>query len=462
LCSQVQQNASVPASSPTVNAAPMQMPQQQNSSSKRQMQQPRNRSSTPSTNKQQSNMKLASPAQQHASVQQQQQQHQSRQRAAHSHAQSHQHMLASPTQNQQVQHQMQQQHHAMHHQVAMHQSYSHHPQLGASAMHQHPHHPHHSVINSGNYIPVAVSTQGFPAPRDEHVRDRPHDHRDPAQDERPAEPRGDPPEAGAVAVVRRHHGDQLLHPGESAPARSHPHAGAHPGPDVHPPRQPRPDGQLELQPGQVATVDQRIGHDAAELVQHHDATAGRDDVVAAADAPPARHHDSAADAPDDPEPDRPQPGAVTVGHTVASVGLPQVLSDQHEREPAGRGGYAAHRPESGTVEEFVERGRAAHADDVEQGQSERGALNPNVMYNSLNGYRMAAQQTPGPVTGYIANTAAGFINNAQIPMQMGVMNMAQTQYQDPTAIQRAAQQNTMYTYGYINSVMQPLNGTMRR
>jgi hypothetical protein len=84
------------------------------------------------------------------------------------------------------------------------------------------------------------------------------------------------------------------------------------------------------------------------------------------------------------------------------------------------------------------------------------------VYNSLNGYRMAAQQTPGPVTGYIANTAAGFINNAQIPMQMGVMNMAQTQYQDPTAIQRAAQQNTMYTYGYINSVMQPLNGTMRR
>lgn len=91
------------------------------------------------------------------------------------------------------------------------------------------------------------------------------------------------------------------------------------------------------------------------------------------------------------------------------------------------------------------------------------ALNPNVMYNSLNGYRMAAQQATGPVTGYIAaNTPPGFMNNVQMPMQMGVMNMAQTQYQDPGAIQRA-QPNTMYTYGYINgSLMQPLNGTMRR
>lgn len=89
-------------------------------------------------------------------------------------------------------------------------------------------------------------------------------------------------------------------------------------------------------------------------------------------------------------------------------------------------------------------------------------INPNLIsqYGTLNGYRMAAQQTPATVTGYITNTAAaGFINQAtQIPVQMGVMNMAQTQYQDPAAIQRAAQQNTMYTtYGYINgSLMQPM------
>lgn len=86
------------------------------------------------------------------------------------------------------------------------------------------------------------------------------------------------------------------------------------------------------------------------------------------------------------------------------------------------------------------------------------ALNSNIMsYNPLaNGYRMAAQQAP-TVTGYITNTS--YINNAaQIPMQMGVMNMAQPQYQDPTAIQRA-QQNSMYTtFGYSGL----LNGTMRR
>lgn len=82
-------------------------------------------------------------------------------------------------------------------------------------------------------------------------------------------------------------------------------------------------------------------------------------------------------------------------------------------------------------------------------------LNPNVMYN-MNSYRMPPQQ-PSAVTGYITNSPAGFINN-QIPMQM--MNMAQTQYQDPAALQRA-QQNPMYT-AYINGIMQPLNGTMRR
>lgn len=98
-------------------------------------------------------------------------------------------------------------------------------------------------------------------------------------------------------------------------------------------------------------------------------------------------------------------------------------------------------------------------------------INPNLMaqYSPLNSYRMSAQQAAasaaaGTVTGYITNSSAGFINTpAQIPMQMGVMNMTQTQYQDQAAIQRAAQQNTMYTYSYINgSLMQPLNGTMRR
>lgn len=80
-------------------------------------------------------------------------------------------------------------------------------------------------------------------------------------------------------------------------------------------------------------------------------------------------------------------------------------------------------------------------------------LNPNLMASyQFNGYRMPGQQSPATVTGYITNT--GFINQGQIPVQMGVMN----QYtQDPAAIQ----QNTMYTtYGYINSNL--INGTLRR
>lgn len=77
------------------------------------------------------------------------------------------------------------------------------------------------------------------------------------------------------------------------------------------------------------------------------------------------------------------------------------------------------------------------------------AISPNLMspYSTLNtAYRMSAAQ-PSSTGGYISNPAAGFMNNAtQIPVQMGVMNM-QSQYQDPSAIQRA-QQNSMYPATY--------------
>jgi histone acetyltransferase MYST4 len=459
---QVQQNASVPASSPTVNAAPMQMPQQQNSSSKRQMQQPRNRSSTPSTNKQQSNMKLASPAQQHASVQQQQQQHQSRQRATPPTAQSHQHMLASPTQNQQVQHQMQQQHHAMHHQVAMHQSYSHHPQLGASAMHQHPHHPHHSVINSGNYIPVAVSTQGFPAQGTSTYVTVPMttviQHRMSAQQSLGATHQKLAPSPSCAVTT-----------GTNFYIQANPHPHAH---TPTPAPTPVPTSTLQGNPGQT-------GNSSCSLAKLQQLTNGLDMMppnscstmtpppAAMTLSPPPTHHPHATMTP-------PPTHQMIQNQTVRNLApSPSAIQSQVL-------GYHKYYQTNMNVNQLggavtppigQNLGRSRNSSNVAvqhmQTTSSRvspnvAALNPNVMYNSLNGYRMAAQQTPGPVTGYIANTAAGFINNAQIPMQMGVMNMAQTQYQDPTAIQRAAQQNTMYTYGYINSVMQPLNGTMRR
>lgn len=103
--------------------------------------------------------------------------------------------------------------------------------------------------------------------------------------------------------------------------------------------------------------------------------------------------------------------------------------------------------------------------------SNRGS--PNVTLSSmspygspLNGYRMAAAQQAAAgsaVASYITNSAAaaGFINNpaVQLPGQMSAMNM-QSQYQDPAALQRAAQQNSMYP-GYPYPGI-PLNGTMRR
>ncbi|XP_044253769.1 histone acetyltransferase KAT6A isoform X2 [Tribolium madens] len=451
---QVQQNTTVPTSSPTVNPSPMQMPQQnthQSGSSKRQMQQPRNRSSTPSTNKQQSNMKLASPAQQHASVQQQQQQ-QSRQRATPPAVQTHQHMLASPTQNQQVQHQMQQQHH-MHHQVAMHQSYTHHAQLGASPMHQHPHHPHHSVINSGNYIPVAVSTQGFPAQGTSTYVSVPMttviQHRMSAQQ---THQKLAPSPSCAVTT------------GTNFYIQTNPHPHAH-TPTPAPTPVPTSTLQGPAQPGQSSCSLAKLQQltNGLEMMPPNSCSTMTPPPSAMTLSPPPTHHPHATMTP-------PPTHQMIQNQTVRNLApspsgiQPQVLSYHKYYQPnmnVNQLGGAVTPPIGQNL------GRSRNSTNVQHMQSTSSRVSPNVaalnpMYNSLNGYRMAAQQGPGPVTGYITNTAAGFINNAQIPMQMGVMNMAQTQYQDPAAIQRA-QQNTMYTYGYINSgLMQPLNGTMRR
>lgn len=79
-------------------------------------------------------------------------------------------------------------------------------------------------------------------------------------------------------------------------------------------------------------------------------------------------------------------------------------------------------------------------------------ISSNLMAPYMNGYR---GQQPAS---YITNSAAGFINNTSQLQMAGVMNM-QSQYQDPAALQRAAQQNSMYqSYPYI-----PLNANpMRR
>lgn len=411
-------------------------------SSKRQLQQPRNRSSTPSANKQQSSIKLTSPTQQHPSVQQQ-----NRQRSTPPVSGQPQHnMLPSPTQNQQVQHQMQQQHHPMHHQVAVHQSYAHHPQLGASPMHQVPHHPHHSVLNSGNYIQVTVSSQGFPTQATSTYVSVPMtviQHRMSAQQNLGNHQKLAPSPSCAVTTGTNFY----------IQANAHPH--------VHTPTPtptPIPSASLQGNSGQA--------NSSCSLAKLQQLTNGLDMM------PPSSCSTMT-----------PPPTAMTLSPTPSPTH--QMIPNQPVRnlapspsaiQPQVLGYHKYYQTNmnvnqlSGAVTPPIGQnlGRSRNPSNVSvqhmQTTASRvspnvAALNPNMMYNSLNGYRMTTQQTPGPVTGYIPNTA-GFINNAQIPMQMGVMNMTQTQYQDPAAIQRAAQQNTMYTYGY--GLMQPLNSTMRR
>ncbi|KAJ8935110.1 hypothetical protein NQ314_013006 [Rhamnusium bicolor] len=466
---QSQQSTAVPASSPNVNqASQMQMPQanqmHQNTSTKRQMQQQRNRSNTPSSNKQH-NMSRSTPPSAAQHVQQ------NRQRATPpSSTQQLQHMQASPT----TQHQsMQQQHHSsqqlqphLHHQVAVHQGYQY--QLGASPVHQHPHHAHHhSVISQGNYIPVAVSTQAFPSQATSTYVNVPMttviQHRMSAQ------------QSGVSPLSTLGTSHQKLAPSPSCAVTSgtnfyiqaNPHTHSHtPGPTS------TPTPTQQANPGQTAS-----GNASCSLAKLQQLTNGLDMIpptscntmtpppTAMTLTPPPTHHPHATMTP-------PPSHQMIQNQTVRNLTPPSAIPPNLQQQVLGYHKYYQTNMNvnqlSGTVtppigQNLGRSGRNStnvsamqHMQTSTSRVSPNVTLNPNVMYN-MNSYRMAPQQTPGAVTGYITNTAAGFINN-QIPMQM--MNMAQTQYQDPAALQRA-QQNTMYT-AYINGIMQPLNGAMRR
>lgn len=427
-------------------------------------------------------MRATPPNAQHANVQQQ-----SRQRATPPTVQSHQHMQVSPTTAQhQGQHNISmQQHHQQQlqahlpHQVAMHQGYGHHHQLAASPMHQHAHHPHHhSVISQGNYIPVpqiAVSSQAFSAQGASTYVTVP-----------------------AMTTVIQHRINQQGGVSALGGLQSHQKLGASPAcavtsgtnfyiqaaaagnPHSHTPG-PVPTSSTAV--GLQGNHGQGVGgNSSCSLAKLQQLTNGLEMIPpsscntmtpppsAMTLTPPPPHHPAMT-----PPPTHQMIQNQSVRNLAAS---PSAIPPNLQSQVLGYHKY--YQPNmnvnqlGGSVTPPIGQnlGRSGRNSNVavQHMQSSASRVSPNVpniisQYNTLNGYRMAAQQTPGAVTGYITNTAAGFINNAaQIPMQMGVMNMAQTQYQDPAAIQRAAQQNTMYTtYGYINgSLMQPLNGTMRR
>lgn len=77
--------------------------------------------------------------------------------------------------------------------------------------------------------------------------------------------------------------------------------------------QPEPIGKLQLQPGQVAATDKRLGNDTTDVLQHDDSATHRNDAHSAPYTPPARQYDSASQPPNDPEPKRTEPGQLAVG-----------------------------------------------------------------------------------------------------------------------------------------------------
>nr|CAI5860554.1 unnamed protein product [Callosobruchus analis] len=496
---QQMQTVSVPVSSPQMAQQQQQMGQQQqqmSGGSSRNKTQQRNRSNTPtatgggqSQSKQQA-MSRATPPSVTSQVNQS-----NRQRATPpTSSQQLQHMQVSPTGA------MQQQHHAssqqsqphLHHQV-VHQSYQY--QLGTSPVHQHGHHPHHhSVISQGNYIPVAAavsSTQPFhtqPPPTSTYVNvpmTTVIQHRMSAHQGAVAKLAASSPSCAAVTSGASFYI-------QANPHHSHSHT---PGPasTPTPPQQSNQGGQSGASGNAAASCS---------LAKLQQLTNGLDipnacntmtpppPPTAMTLTPPPSHQSHANMTPPPPSHQMIQNQSAAAAAAAAAAvrnltppsttpGIPSNLQQQVL-------GYSKYYQTnmnvnqlSGTVtppigQNLARSGRNSSSNvsamQHMQPASSRVSLNvaalnhPNVMYNmNMNSYRMAAasQQAPSAaapaaVTGYIANTAAGFTNN---PMQM--MNMAQTQYlQDPAALQRAVHDNP--TYNYINNIMPPLNRSMRR
>ncbi|XP_045478193.1 histone acetyltransferase KAT6B-like isoform X2 [Harmonia axyridis] len=476
---QVQQT-SIPASSPNIGSG-MQMPQQQASNKRSGVQQQRNRSSTPSKQHMRATPPSASqPAQQHSGSSSLQQ---SRQRSTPPNSQQ-QHAAmqqqASPsTQNQSLQTSMQQQnasqqlpsHASLHHQV-MHQGYGHHPQLSASPMHQHPHH--HSVISQSNYIPVS-STHQFPSQSSTNTYVNvpmttviQHHRMNPQQTAISAL-------AGLGGTHQKLGGSPAcaVTTGANFFIQTNSHTHVHtPGPIPT----PTPTATIQGNPGQGGGGS---GNSSCSLAKLQQLTNGLDMIQPSCNTmtppptamtltPPPTHHSMTPP---------PTHQMIQNQHVRNLSTPPSALPPNLQQQVLGYHKYYQTNMNSNQLggavtppigQNLARSGRNSsnvvqHMQTPASRVSPNVTLNTNMMYNPLNNYRMAAQQAPGTVTGYITNTAAGFISNPQIPMQMGVMNMTQTQYQDPAAIQRAAQQNTMYTYGYINGgLMSQLNGSMRR
>ncbi|KAH1025607.1 histone acetyltransferase KAT6B isoform X1 [Dendroctonus ponderosae] len=456
------QGVTIPASSPGLNSTmqiqqpvPQQPAQTPGSSSKRQLQQPRSRSNTQSSK--QHSMRATPPAAPPQSS--------NRQRATPPAGHQHQHNMQVSSSATNSQHQVMQQQHQQQLQqhlqqqvaaAAVHQGYSH--QLAATAMHQHAHHGHHSVISQANYIPVAT-TQTFSGQSSSSYVNVPMTT---VIQHRMAQQGGISP----LSTLGSGHQNLAVSPSCAVTTASfyiqtNPHTHSHtPVPTVPTPSP----NSLQANSGQPAS-----GNSSCSLAKLQQMVSNSTIPPSACNTmtppptsmtPPA-HHPHTMTPP-------PTHQAMIQNQAVRNLTPPSAIPSNLQQQVLGYSKYYQTNMNvnqlSGSVtppigQNIGRSGRNSapnvaamqHMQSTSSRVSPNVSLNPYVMNNSLNGYRISPQQAPGAVTGYITNTPAGFINN-QIPA-MQMMNMAaQSQYQDPAALQRA-QQNTMYTYNYINGIM---------
>lgn len=412
----------------------------------------------------------SNPSPQQGSVSQQQQQQQ------HSHVGSHQH-------HQQLQAHLQHAAMAAH----THQTYGH---LGTASMHHatsiHP----HAVISQGNYISMpqmAVSSQGFPqgqgastyvsVPMSSVIQHRMSNQGSISTAQHPLpsphQRHGSSPSC-AVSTATNFYIQSGTHPHSHTPGPSAPQT---PTPTATPTPQGNPGEQNGANTSFSLAKLQQLAN-GLEMNQTSPCNTMTPPPVPMNLTPPPNHHSHGAMTPPPTQvlANQPSRNLPTPPNLQPQVGLSgyhhKYYSSNMNMNQLGGSVTPPMQQNSGRNSRNLPTNVAVqHMQASSSRMSPNVPINPNLMapYGSLNGYRMATQQSSGGVAGYIANTAAGFINNpGQLPVQMGVMNMAQGQYQDPSAIQRAAQQNPMNpiypTYSYINGIgtMTSLNGTMRR
>ncbi|XP_052891390.1 protein split ends [Anopheles moucheti] len=400
----------------------------------------------------------------HHQQQQQQHQHQQQQQAAM--------QAASLNQQQQQQHQQQ-----LALQQQMHQTY------GPSLNHQaHGQNMHQAAASSG-YLGAQLALPGQAPPYPQSptsygsvIQHRMSNNHTPASLHSPHQRLGASPVSSCAVssannfyVQQQQQSGGVTHPGSHTPIPQ--------APTPAPTPTPTPTPQLEPQscqggpPGGTGQQLQQQGPQISCLSKLQQLTTNVDICNSPVTPPPSAHHATHSHAGGSGAPgtsSNPSAGGMVASQNVVrnistppvSIHSAQMSTINYHKYYAGNMNMPAIAPNAvaaaavaGAARRNAAAASSAQIQHMAAAANRSSSVSPNVAistnlmspYTSLNGYRMTtAGQSPG-TGGYIGNPAAGFIqNSAQLgQVQIGVMNM-QSQYQDPSAIQRA-QQNSMYS-----------------